>query len=612
MAELTADSNAPSVRTWPTLNIQRLFGTALFLKIVLAGLGYALDVPLWLGFVAPLVVMVAYMFVGYRTRGSDVSEEKFADSCYYLGFIFTIASIVVCLLDVPKMSLGNGLQDIALRFGAAMVSTVLGMAVRVYLVSFRKDADDALQDVEQALLDTTRMFTAQLQENLKSLQSFEQQVVSASKSSVASVQVQVEALSRNFSETLSQFYAKLNEENRAAFREMADEVKAASARLAAAVDGYSQGMQSHLGNIEGKVTQFADAVTARLAATEFPDDYFAKRLKEPLDALVLETNNVGHSARAVNDEVKEAAVALRGTIGSLNAKLKSSVAVMDGVVQMSERHAALLVATQKQAQTYSGFLDRLADIERTLSGVVATAGATNQASGEVLAKLAGLATDSTALREAIRTSMADVAAQNSAVGEAVRTSVLEVAAKFEGQTALADGMLAKVDEHARRTAEVSATLAQALKDHADQVAASGGRFEAVANANQGLREQLEAMVASNGQLLDGSRKRLEQAERVAFQSEQIAVSLDELRPLLSRHVNALQASVVPTLNRLVSHLDPLPLTTATTQTTLDTPETPKVPVSDPASLAAQGLPIITPDPAAPITSLPSPQAGTGD
>lgn len=509
------------MRNWPTLNIQRLFGLALGLKILFAGLGYGLNSPFWLGLVVPLVVMVAYMFIGYRTRGSEVSEEKFADSCYYLGFIFTIVSIVVCLFDIPKMSTGGGLQDIATRFAAAMISTVLGMAVRVYLVSFRKDASDAMQDVEQALIDTTRLFTAQLQENLKTLQSFEQQVVSAGQSSVAGVQVQVEALARNFSETLSQFYAQLNEENRVAFREMADEAKAASARLAAAVDSYSQGMQSHLGNIESKVTQFADAVSARLSTTEFPDDYFAKRLKGPMDQLAQETQNVGSAVRAVNDEVKESAVALRGTIGSLNAKLKTGVAVMDGVVQMAERHEALLAVSEKQSETYSGFLERMAEIERTLADVVATAGATNQASGEVLTRLAGLAADSAALREAIRSSLGEVAAQNAAVGQAVRSAVLEVATRLDGQTLLAGGLLSKVDEHAHRTAQGSAEVVQALKRHA---------------------EQLGAVVASNGQLLEGNRKRLEGAERAAAHSESIVVSLAQLGPLLDRHVEVLQAS----------------------------------------------------------------------
>jgi hypothetical protein len=588
MAERTADSGAERAHGWPTLNIQRLFGLALVLKVVLAAFGYVFDSPLWLGFVAPLVVMVAYMVVGYKTRGHEISEEKFADSCYYLGFIFTIASIVVCLLDVPKMSANNGLQGIALRFGAAMVSTVLGMAVRVYLVSFRKDSSDAFQDAEQALLDTTRMFTAQLQDNLKTLKSFEQQVIDASKTSVANVQLQIEVLSRNFSETLSEFYKQINEENRAAFREMADEGKAASARLAAAVDDYTQGMKDNLNSIESKVILFADAVTTRLATTEFPDDYFAKRLKGPMDALALETQNIGNTVRAVNDEVKESAVALRGTINSLNAKLKSSVAVMDGVVKMTERHEALLAASEKQTQTYSGLLGRFADIENTLKAVVATAGATNQASGEVLNTLAGLAADSAGLRDTVRSSLADVAAQNAALGQAVRNSVFEVAQKIEDQTTLATAGLAKVDEHARRTEAGAASVVQAFKDHAEQLSVAGERLDVVANASQGLQRQLEAVAAGNDNLLEVTAKRLQHVERVAAQSEQIVASLTELRPLLGRHIDALQSNASASLNR---------------------PE-PTSPSSGVPPLAERGGPIVVPVPSAQASSLPPPQSST--
>lgn len=529
---------------WPRLNTQRLFGAALGLKIAFAGLSYGLSMPFWLGFVAPLAVMLAYMIVGYKTLSDEVSEEKFADSCYYLGFIFTIVSIVVCLIDIPHMTAGGGLQDIAVRFGAAMISTVLGMCVRVYLVSFKKDASDAMHDAEQALLDSTRLFTAQLQENLKSLQSFEHQVVAAGQASVAGVQVQVEALARNFSETLSQFYAQLNEENRVAFREMADEAKAASARLATSVDGYSHGMQEHLGNIESKVTQFADAVSARLATTEFPDDYFARRLKEPLDQMVLEINGVASAVHAVDDEVRETAVALKATLGSLNAKLKTGATLMDGVVQMAERHQALLAASEKQAETYTGFLDRMTQIEAALADVVKTAGATNQASGEVLTRLAGLAADSAALREAVRISLAEAAAQNVALGETVRASVLEVASKIERQVEVTSGLLGKVDEQAQRIGQGSGEIVQALTGHARELAAVSGRFEAVAGASQGLSRQLEAVVASNAQLLDGSRKRLEGFERAAAHSENIVVSLAQIHPLLSRHVDALQASAV--------------------------------------------------------------------
>lgn len=65
---------------------------------------------------------MAYVLLGLKRRDHDVTDEKFADTCYYLGFIFTITSIIFSLFDLP--SIGTKLQEIAVRFGAAMVSDV--------------------------------------------------------------------------------------------------------------------------------------------------------------------------------------------------------------------------------------------------------------------------------------------------------------------------------------------------------------------------------------------------------------------------------------------------------------------------------------------------------
>lgn len=70
----------------PTIRVQRLFALAVTLKISFAIAGYLVGDPLWLGMACPMLVMILYMYVGYNKRESDVSEEKFADSCYYLGF----------------------------------------------------------------------------------------------------------------------------------------------------------------------------------------------------------------------------------------------------------------------------------------------------------------------------------------------------------------------------------------------------------------------------------------------------------------------------------------------------------------------------------------------
>jgi len=271
---------------------------------------------------------------------------------------------------------------------------------------------------------------------------------------------------------------------------------------------------------------------------------------------VLETQGVGLAVRAVNDEVKDSAVALKATLGSLNAKLKTGATVMDSVVQMAERHHALLATAEKQAETYSGFLDRMSQIEQALSDVVKTAGITNEASGQVLTRMAGLAADSASLREAIRTSLSEVAAQNAALGEAVSSSVMKVSVKLEDQSLLTGGLLARVDQTALRIEQGSGNVVMALNGHAEQLIAINVRLEGVVSCSQGLSSQLQAVVASNEQLLDSSRKRLEGVERAAAHSESIVVSLAELNPLLSRQVEALQASCV---HRAMSSPTPAPM-----------------------------------------------------
>ena len=197
------------------IQVQKLFVVALILKVTSAFFGWYLQMPWSLGFALPLLVMVAYIVLGYFRKDTDVSDEKFADTCYYLGFIFTITSIIFSLFDLPNI--GTRIQDIAVRFGAAMVSTVLGLGVRVYLVSFRQDINDAIKDAEDAVLDATRKFTEQLTIALERLRDFESQVDSAAKSTVERVNLQIENLSMNHANKLTEFFTELTTQNQKAF-----------------------------------------------------------------------------------------------------------------------------------------------------------------------------------------------------------------------------------------------------------------------------------------------------------------------------------------------------------------------------------------------------------
>jgi hypothetical protein len=464
----------------PTVNVQKLFGLAITLKIGFALLGYIFHEPIWLGMVAPLTVMVAYIYVGHNKRSHDVSEEKFADSCYYIGFIFTIVTIIMCLFDVPKMTAGAGMFEIAVRFGSAMVSTVFGMIVRVYLVGFKKDATDAVKDVEAALVETTRGFTLQLQDTIHTLQGFQAQVFDASKASVAGVQIQVELLGRNFSESLAQFYAELNEENRAEFQEMLAEVKTATGRLAASVEKYSSGMNGHLESIEHRVTEFADAVSTRLQNTTFPDDYFAAQLSEPLNLLKAEAGVLGESVRGVSDQVKASSSTLGEVLKTISTKTKKTQGAMDAIVDLSERHHVLLTNAGLQLNALQGFAQRLENMDAAMRGVLDVIGTSSTASSELLAKVSTLATGTQDLRTDI-------------------TATIEtLTSKLDANATLADGVIQRLESHVARLLAgadvVIASLektAQSTETSGLHIAASAGEFKAISAATIAATAGLE-------------------------------------------------------------------------------------------------------------------------
>lgn len=349
------------------IRIQKLFLVTIILKVGSSYLGWLLQMQWSLGFWIPLSIMAAYIVLGLKRKDRDVSDEKFADSCYYLGFIFTITSIIFSLFDLPDI--GTKIHDIAVRFGAAMVSTVAGLAVRVYLVSFNKDVADAVREAEYSIIETSQRFREQLVLAYERLSDFQSQVENGTKGAVERVNLQVESLSRNHAEKLSGFFEELAGKNQAAFTHALDEVKKASLRLTESVDGYSLGMRSNLGSIEAKVTAFTDAVSERLKTTTFPDDYFAKHLERPLVQLNTATNAVAGQVLATATEVGAAATVLAGALRKLQSKSEAIEGSMDAAMRLTAQQQSVLDTSHSQ-------IDALEKLGATLEGFGTLLGST--------------------------------------------------------------------------------------------------------------------------------------------------------------------------------------------------------------------------------------------
>ena len=443
------------------IQVQKLFAVVLAGKVLSSGLGWYFQYPWSLGFWLPLALMGGYIWLGLRRPGTDVSDEKFADSCYYLGFIFTITSIIFSLFDLPNI--GSRIQDIAVRFGAGMVSTVLGLSVRVYLVSFKRDLSDAMQDAEDGVLDATKKLREQMVMALEKLREFQAEVGTASQATVQHVNQQMARLSQDHATGLTAFYKDLSLRNKETFTEALDEVVNASLRLSDTVDGYAKGLKNNLDSVQKSVLGFTDAITQRLQTTSFPDDFFARQLAPPLQQLQHSAGVLAGGFMQASDQVGRSSAALDTKLQALSAKARVAEGGLDAVLRLAQQQQAVLDSAQGQLSTLGQLTSTLARLDSALGGALQGIQSSHAVTSHLSAQVAAL------------------------VAESGRGSLRQ-------QDALA-AVVNRLDVQAAATGQVATSLSHAVaaRDAAtEMMAANAAAFEKVAN-------KLDAVAAADAQ-----------------------------------------------------------------------------------------------------------------
>lgn len=122
---------------------------------------------------APLLLIVFYwrQYRNYATQ-SEANRDQFADSLYFLGFLFTLMHLSFALVPwifTPSM---DSFYLLA-QFGMAITTTLAGLFLRLTMSQFpEQNADEKASGIsaEQALSRTTAAFIAQLEISIQRLE----------------------------------------------------------------------------------------------------------------------------------------------------------------------------------------------------------------------------------------------------------------------------------------------------------------------------------------------------------------------------------------------------------------------------------------------------------
>lgn len=142
-----------------------------------------------------VTLMLLYGLVAMQITQVRLRPDRLGDNFYYLGFIFTLASLSAALMQFRG---GVKVDDLVASFGIALWTTITGIVGRVVFLQMRSELDDVEEAARRDLATTASELKAQLGMTIREFEVFRttllQSMTETQQECVKATQKQVEAL----------------------------------------------------------------------------------------------------------------------------------------------------------------------------------------------------------------------------------------------------------------------------------------------------------------------------------------------------------------------------------------------------------------------------------
>ena len=142
------------------VSIGAIFSLCCFIGGLLIYLGVEFNSYI-LALLCPLILMIGYWLV-VRNTNTGMPLSVIGDSYYYMGFIFTMFSLVISLLSLSNSD-GVNINSIVGSFGSALLTTILGLILRLVTTSFSVQTKEKRENLESEIEHSLLRFSAQLE-----------------------------------------------------------------------------------------------------------------------------------------------------------------------------------------------------------------------------------------------------------------------------------------------------------------------------------------------------------------------------------------------------------------------------------------------------------------
>ena len=155
------------------VQIKYLFLVALVSGVIFILIGGFSD-KTYLSIILTISVMIAYFLVGQKIVERELlTNEQFADSNYYLGFLFTLISLASSLYILSNGSMEGGLLTRLIgQFGISISTTIVGLSLRIYLLSFSPNIGSNIESFNLMIMEKLQMLNDHIGHSIDQTKTF--------------------------------------------------------------------------------------------------------------------------------------------------------------------------------------------------------------------------------------------------------------------------------------------------------------------------------------------------------------------------------------------------------------------------------------------------------
>lgn len=262
--------------------------------------------------------MIVYGAAAYRLPAIGLRPDRLGDNFYYLGFIYTLASLSASLF---QLRYGLSIDELLGSFGIALITTIAGIVGRVMFVQMRGNLDDIEEQVRVDLLEKSQHLHAQLSASVR----------------------EFETMRTSFLQTLSETTeacTNLNKQHTTQVEILAHSVtkriEAVFEAKNAALERLTKASEDHVKAIEtiGRRTEAIEIPTERLN-TQIAD--FGQKLETQILDLGKHIETVGNRVATMELPSAKLSEQIAGFGGELDAVVQRLAESIDDRLRVTER-----------------------------------------------------------------------------------------------------------------------------------------------------------------------------------------------------------------------------------------------------------------------------------